>query len=196
MTETMRQGAAWSRRLGPATPLISLNLSARTLADPKLCGEVERALQESGAPPDRICLEITESALMDDIEHSLGVLRKLRDLGVKLAIDDFGTGYSSLTYVKQLPVDVLKIDGSFIDGLGRKTEDSAIVAAVVRLAATLHQTAVAEGVETGVQLDELRRLDCPMAQGFLLGRPAPVDELTLPGRLDIDALTTTASAQP
>jgi diguanylate cyclase (GGDEF)-like protein/PAS domain S-box-containing protein len=195
MTETMRQCAASASRLGAETPLFSLNLSARTLADPDLCGEVELALQETGAPAGRICLEITESALMDDIEHSLGVLRRLHELGVKLAIDDFGTGYSSLTYVKQLPVDVLKIDRSFVAGLGRKTEDSAIVAAVVRLAATLHQTAVAEGVETGEQLDELRRLDCPMAQGFLLGRPAPVDELVLPGRLDIDALTLTTSAR-
>ena len=133
---------------------------------------------------------------MDDIEHSLGVLRRLHELGVKLAIDDFGTGYSSLTYVKQLPVDVLKIDRSFVDGLGRKTEDSAIVAAVVRLAATLHQTAVAEGVETGLQLSELRRLDCPMAQGFLLGRPAPFDQISLPGRLDIDELTLTTATRP
>lgn len=185
----LQQCETWTRTLGDAAPTVSLNLSARTLARPDLVDQVATALATSSAPSDRICLEITESALMDDIDHSLGVLRKLHGLGVKLAIDDFGTGYSSLTYVKQLPVDFLKIDRSFIDGLGHKTEDSAIVAAVVRLAATLRQTAVAEGVETSLQLRELQRLDCPRAQGFLLGRPTSIDDLRFPDRLDIDRLS-------
>ena len=127
---------------------VSLNVSARTLASRQFPDRVAEALDATGAPPELVCLEITESALMDDVERSLETLGRLRDLGVTLAVDDFGTGYSSLTYLKRLPVDVLKIDGSFVDGLGREAEDSAIVAAIVTLAATLGQQAIAEGVET------------------------------------------------
>ncbi len=188
MVESMRQCSRWFDQMGMSAPIVSINVSARTLATTGLPGQVAAALRESEAPPELISLEITESALMDDIDHSLGVLRSLRDLGVNLAIDDFGTGYSSLNYVKQLPVDMLKIDRSFIEGLGHKTEDSAIVSAVVRLAATLRQTAVAEGVETATQLRELRRLDCPMAQGYLLGPAVPVEELTVPCSYDVDLL--------
>jgi EAL domain-containing protein (putative c-di-GMP-specific phosphodiesterase class I) len=126
---------------------------------------------------------------MDDVERSLETLGRLRDLGVTLAVDDFGTGYSSLTYLKRLPVDVLKIDGSFVDGLGREAEDSAIVAAIVTLAATLGQQAIAEGVETALQLGELQRLGCPLAQGFLFSRAVPADDLSGLRHIDLSTAT-------
>ncbi|HET8929569.1 MAG TPA: EAL domain-containing protein, partial [Acidimicrobiales bacterium] len=136
-----------------------------------------QTLAETGAPPERICLEITESALMHDLEHSIQVLRSLRDLGVGIAVDDFGTGYSSLSYLKRLPASVLKIDGSFIAGLGRDERDRAIVESVVNLASTLHQSAVAEGVETRTQVDVLTEMGCPMAQGYYFGRPVDASEI-------------------
>jgi EAL domain-containing protein (putative c-di-GMP-specific phosphodiesterase class I) len=160
-----------SSGLGDGPLSVSVNLSARQLAQIGLTDEVASALERSGLPPELLCLEITESAVMEDVELSIAVLRSLKNLGVRLSIDDFGTGYSSLSYLKRFPVDELKVDRSFIDGLGHEAHDSSIVSAVVGLAHNLGVKAVAEGVETSLQLAELIELGCDYAQGFLWFRP-------------------------
>jgi diguanylate cyclase (GGDEF)-like protein/PAS domain S-box-containing protein len=152
---------------------IAVNLSARQLAQPDLVQQVADALERTGAPAERIFLEITESVLM--AERSVDAMVALRALGVRLSIDDFGTGYSSLGYLRRFPVDTVKVDRSFVDGLGTETEDSAIVAAVVSLGHALGLTVVAEGVETERQLAELRALGCDRAQGFWFAPPQSAD---------------------
>ena len=159
---------------------LAVNLSGRQLGSPDLVEQVRGALVDTGIDPALLELEITESVLMDDVEMSNQTLGQLKDLGVRLVVDDFGTGYSSLSYLRQFPVDGLKVDRSFVDGLGRDPSDSAIVAAVVNLAHTLGLDAVADGVETADQLEELRTLGCDRAQGFHMSRPtdsAGIDRL-------------------
>nr|MDQ3757682.1 EAL domain-containing protein [Actinomycetota bacterium] len=171
------QLAAWRAAHPELEPLqVSVNLSAGQFADPHLVSMVAAALEESGLPSENLWLEITESVLMEEAEATVDTLRALRALGVRMSIDDFGTGYSSLSYLKRFPVDVLKIDRSFVDGLGVDPEDQAIVTAVVSLARALGLGVVAEGVETAEQLDEVRRLGCNSVQGFYLGRPQPADD--------------------
>jgi len=116
--------------------------------------------------------------MMDDIESATLMAQKLKDLGLSLAIDDFGTGYSSLSYLKRFPVDAVKVDRAFVDGLGTDPHDSALVQAVIALADALALEVTAEGVETEGQLTNLKRLKCPRAQGFYLARPMPADALT------------------
>ncbi len=177
LEQACRQAEVWRRSRGDDRFTISVNLSARQLARTELVSDVAGALSSTGLPPSMLCLEITESVLMDDVEMSLAAIRSLKALGIRLSIDDFGTGYSSLGYLKRLPVDAVKVDRSFVDGLGTDPEDSAIVAAVVNLGHTLGLTVVAEGVETGVQLDELVALGCDQAQGFLFSAAKPATEL-------------------
>jgi EAL domain-containing protein (putative c-di-GMP-specific phosphodiesterase class I) len=133
-------------------------------------------LHATGSDPASLWLEITENTLMRDAESAVHTLTELRSLGVRLAVDDFGTGYSSMSYLKRFPVQALKVDRTFVDGIGREPEDSAICTAVVSLAHALGLRAVAEGVETPEQLAELRTLGCELAQGYLFGRPAPAEE--------------------
>jgi EAL domain-containing protein (putative c-di-GMP-specific phosphodiesterase class I) len=154
-----------------STLQISVNLSARQLAQPSLAQEVAQVLQETGLPPHLLKLEITESVVMGDAEHSIATLRGLKDLGVHLAIDDFGTGYSSLSYLRRLPMSTLKIDRSFISNLGTDREDTEIVRAIVNLAHTLGLDVTAEGVETPAQLEQLRTLGCDWGQGYFFSRP-------------------------
>jgi EAL domain-containing protein (putative c-di-GMP-specific phosphodiesterase class I) len=146
---------------------------------------VDRALRESGLNPDRLWLEITESVLMEDPDAAVNALERLRALGVHLSVDDFGTGYSSLAYLRRFPVDALKVDRSFVAGLGRDPEDSAIVEAVVSMAHSLGLSVIAEGVETDGQLARLRDLGCELAQGFYFAAPVPssaLDRLTARAR--------------
>jgi EAL domain-containing protein (putative c-di-GMP-specific phosphodiesterase class I) len=150
---------------------VAVNLSSRQFEHPDLIGSVERALRASAIDPDRLYLEITEQVVMDDVLANLRTLERLKALGVTLAIDDFGTGYSSLSHLRHFPVDVLKVDGSFVNGLGTDSDDLAIVDAIVRLAHTLGLRAIAEGVETMEQLEMVRKLGCDLAQGFHLSRP-------------------------
>lgn len=152
-----------------------VNLSARQVAQPDLVPQVTAVVDDTGIDPAQLCLEITETTLMADAEVSMAVLGELRDLGVQLAVDDFGTGYSSLAYLKRFPVTVVKIDRSFVRGLGEDPDDTAIVGAIVSLARALNMDVTAEGVETELQLCELRRLGCRRVQGFLLARPEPPD---------------------
>ncbi|MEZ5145116.1 MAG: EAL domain-containing protein [Acidimicrobiales bacterium] len=174
LQEACRQAGAW--RTERAEPfMLRVNLSARQLVQPDLVDVVVGALRDASLEPSSLCLEITETALMADPAMALAVLTDLHGLGVHLAIDDFGTGYSSLAYLKRFPVDVLKIDRSFVDGLGEDPEDTAIVSAIISMSRALGLDVVAEGVETLRQLDELRSLGCDRAQGFLFARPVPAD---------------------
>jgi EAL domain-containing protein (putative c-di-GMP-specific phosphodiesterase class I) len=174
LEEACRQAAQWRDRGSELS--ISVNLSPRQLAEPGLTDDVARVLHLTGIDPEVLWLEITESTLMRDAETAVRTLGSLRALGVGLAVDDFGTGYSSMSYLKRFPVQALKVDRTFVDGLGRDPEDSAICTAVVTLAHALGLRAVAEGVETAEQLAELRTLGCELAQGYLFGRPAPAEE--------------------
>ncbi len=151
---------------------VSVNLSAVQMASPGLAADVRSAVAAAGIAPDRLCLEVTETALMDG-ELAAEVLRSLKEIGVLIAIDDFGTGYSSLTRLKQFPVDFLKIDRSFVMGLGRDPEDELIVAAVISLAHSMGIQVIAEGIETSGQLAMLADMGCESGQGFLWGRPMP-----------------------
>ncbi|MGH9282694.1 MAG: EAL domain-containing protein, partial [Acidimicrobiales bacterium] len=125
-----------------------------------------------------VCLEVTESTVMDDVDAAVDILGELKRLGLTISIDDFGTGYSSLAYLRRLPLDEVKIDRSFVDGLATDPEDTAIVAAVISLAHALDRDVVAEGVETEEQLQKLRALGCELAQGYLLARPMPPAAVT------------------
>ena len=172
--EATRQLAEWQAAdLLPGEFTMTVNLSLRQLDDARLVERVATALLQSKVDPSSLCLEITESALADEGEAPVRVLRQLRDLGVGLAIDDFGTGYSALSHLKRFPFDTLKIDRSFVDGLGRDSEDEAIVAAVVGVARALDLKVIAEGIETEEQLCALRSHGVTVGQGFLLGRPVP-----------------------
>jgi EAL domain-containing protein (putative c-di-GMP-specific phosphodiesterase class I) len=179
-----RQVRAWQERSGDDSLTISVNVAARQFEDPALIGTVQRSLRRSGLPPSSLKLEITESAIMADAEGAVTTLRALKALGVQVAIDDFGTGYSSLAYLKQFPVDILKIDRSFVDGLGRDPHDTAIVRSVVALAKTLELRLTAEGIETPEQRDQLAMLECEFGQGYLFSRPLTPDavESSLPER--------------
>ncbi len=156
---------------------MAVNLSARQLDQPNLAGMVGDVLAGTGLAPEHLTLEITETALMTNTEAAVTVLNALKKLGVMLAIDDFGTGFSSLAYLRELPLDVLKVDKSFVDGLGMSKDDEAIVGAVINLAHTLSLRVIAEGVETEDQLEVLRDLGCDYAQGFLFSRPVPEADL-------------------
>ncbi len=177
LEEACRQAGEWHRQRPDFKLMIRVNLSARQIAQPDLVDLVIAALDQGGIDSSSLCLEITETALMADPAAGLKVLQALRGLGVELAIDDFGTGYSSLSYLKRFPVDVLKIDRSFVDGLGDDPEDTAIVTAIISLGRALGLRVVAEGVETERQLAELRRLGCDRAQGFMFARPGPAARL-------------------
>ena len=163
-------GAARHGRDGP--PLgVSVNVSARQLQRPDFPELVARTVREAGVDPTTLCLEVAEIALLDDLEVTSEAIRALKDLGVRLAIDDFGTGGSSLTYLRQFPFDELKIDSSFIAGVGRSAADDAIVAATIDMAHALDMIVSAEGVETEEQRLRLVDLGCDRAQGYHRGAP-------------------------
>jgi diguanylate cyclase (GGDEF)-like protein len=177
LREACRQAKRFQDR-DPKWPRLtmSVNLSGGQLGQRDLVDLIGGALQAADLPSEDLQLEMTESVLMDDAPSTVKVLQALKDLGVRLSIDDFGTGYSSLAYLRRFPVDVLKIDRTFVDGLGKDLEDSAIVAAVVNLADTLGFATIAEGVETELQRDCLVGLGCARAQGFLFAKPATAAE--------------------
>ncbi len=157
--------------------LVEVNLSGRQIGDPDIVATVAEAINKSSMRPDQLVLEITESTLMDDPEAALSVLEDLKTLGVKLAVDDFGTGFSSLAYLHKFPIDVLKVDKSFVMEMGNRDEDTAIVRAVIDLGHTLGLEIVAEGVETSNQMEILQSLGCDMAQGYLFSHPLPASSL-------------------
>ncbi len=169
-----RQLAGWQARPGPgAHQMVTVNVSARQLGEASFPDRVRSALATSGVDPVSLGLELTETALMSDEEVSLSQLLEIEALGVKLYMDDFGTGYSSLTYLKRFPFHALKIDTSFIDGLGVDEQDTAIVDAIISLGRALRLGVVAEGVETEDHVERLLALGCQFGQGYLFGRPTP-----------------------
>jgi diguanylate cyclase (GGDEF)-like protein/PAS domain S-box-containing protein len=185
LEEATRQAVEWSELIG-APFSMAVNLSVRQFQAAELVDEIHDVVVQSSIIPSQLCLEITESLAHLDITRSIEILTGLRALGVRLAIDDFGTGYSSLSHLKQFPIDVVKLDGSFVQDLDRSTMDTAIVAAVVDLAKLTGITAIAEGVETSDQLERLAQMGCPVVQGYYLARPMTASELTrtLPEQFD------------
>jgi EAL domain-containing protein (putative c-di-GMP-specific phosphodiesterase class I) len=165
-----RQAAAWRSVVGDVKqPLVrvAVNASARQLCDVAFPDRVRRILVAASLPAEALTLEITETAVMDDLDISVKVLAELRQIGVKLSLDDFGTGYSSMTHLRRLPVNTLKIDCSFVAGLGSVTEDTAIVESIINLGHSFGLAVVGEGIETMWQLEHLVRLGCDDGQGFL-----------------------------
>jgi diguanylate cyclase (GGDEF)-like protein len=154
-----------------APPAVAVNLSARQLLDPRLVADITQILDAVGLDPTRLVLEITESALISDSTAVMRRLRQIRSIGVRLAVDDFGTGYSSLSYLHRFPVDIVKIDRSFVDGVVAGWQGRAFLQAIMRLTRTLSLTAVGEGVETREQLVALRAVGCQLGQGYLLAKP-------------------------
>jgi diguanylate cyclase (GGDEF)-like protein/PAS domain S-box-containing protein len=182
-----RQAVTWqaaqSRDQPPLT--MSVNLAPRQLAEPLLPDELGRILRRTGIDPGSVWLELTENALMNDAEASIAALQALRAHGVHLAIDDFGTGYSSLGHLKRFPVEMLKVDKTFVDGLGQESGDTTIVRAVVGLAHSLGLAAVAEGLETPLQLAELRTMGCDYAQGYFFGKPKAPETIGADPTMDL-----------
>jgi EAL domain-containing protein (putative c-di-GMP-specific phosphodiesterase class I) len=169
------QNVAWQRQGLPALR-IAVNLSPRQLADPGLLSDIATALDTSGMAPKLLELEITESMVMQNVERAMRVLTAIKRLGVILAIDDFGTGYSSMSLLKKFPIDVLKIDRSFVREITSNSEDKAIADAIIALGRVLNLTIVAEGVETAEQEAFLRAHNCDEVQGYLISKPVPADE--------------------
>ncbi len=178
LEEACRQAAAWKREFGQDAPgTMSVNLSARQLQDDTLVDQVADILERTGIQPDQVVLEITESAVMADAAAMTARLHELKMLGVKLAIDDFGTGYSSMSYLCSFPIDILKIDRSFVHGVSDEPQKMGIVRAIVELGHILELQTVAEGIELDTELQELRALDCDLGQGYWFARPLPVDQV-------------------
>lgn len=161
----------------PEHAKMAVNLSARQFSDPNLIHDLNESIQMTGCPVDVIELEITESTLMDHVESAIFTMRKIKQMGISIAIDDFGTGYSSLSYLKRFPIDVLKVDRSFVMDIPNDVSDMEITAAVIAMAHKLNLRVVAEGIETKEQIDFLRSNRCEYGQGYLIARPMPGNEL-------------------
>jgi diguanylate cyclase (GGDEF)-like protein len=187
LEEACRQAVAWDAEGVPPLQL-HVNLSAVQFQRDDLVETVAAVLDATGMAAERLTLEITESVVMQDVGAGIWAMTKLHQLGVRLALDDFGQGYSSLSYLKQFPLDIIKIDRSFVDGLVASNEDQAIVRSVVMLAREMHMTVTAEGVETAEQLDAVRRLGCDEAQGYFLSAPLPGIGVTAAASPDVAAL--------
>jgi diguanylate cyclase (GGDEF)-like protein len=178
LARACRQLRIWQARHGRGPQRIQVNLSAHELSNPDLVGAVRRCLADAGVAPAQLVLEVTETALLVDPHAASERFQQLRDAGVRIALDDFGTGYSSLSYLHALPVDILKIAKPFVDRLGAGGPESTFARTIIELARTLGLEVVAEGIETDAQLAALRELGCDTGQGFLLGRPGPLQAAT------------------
>jgi len=178
LKEACHQAREWQERYPSDPPLLmNVNLSARQLKRPDAVDTVERLLKETGLQPRCLSMDITETALIVAPENESTIaLKRLRELGVRISIDDFGTGYSSLAYLRRLPANILKVDKSFVDGLGKDVEDMALVQLIVDTAHTLGMHVVAEGVESAEQAKQLREMGCDMAQGYYFSEPLPPEE--------------------
>ena len=175
LRQACRDAATWPPHLK-----VAVNLSAAQFRNGDLSDIVARTLAETGLPPDRLELEITETVLLQKDAGNLAVLHQLKNLGVSIVLDDFGTGYSSLSYLKMFPFDKIKIDRSFVEELASRADCAAIVGAVISLGRSLDIDTVAEGVETAEQIALLRAAGCREAQGYFFSRPVPFAELVFP----------------
>jgi diguanylate cyclase (GGDEF)-like protein/PAS domain S-box-containing protein len=172
LREACSQTAAWQKRFPNDQHLtVSVNLSGKQFRQPELVDRIREILEDSSLEPSRLCLEITESMIMEEAESAVGKMRQLRDVGVELHIDDFGTGYSSLSYLHRLPMHTVKIDRSFVRRMSTRNSKSQIVGTIVTLARNLGMRVAAEGLETADQLAKLRQLECEYGQGFFFSRP-------------------------
>ena len=169
----MEQIAEWERRRDVPTVPISINISGRHLASPDFVATIVGPLIDSGITPDRLIVEVTESALLDDIETAAAKLERIREYGVRVAIDDFGTGFTSLAHLRNLPIDILKIDKSFTND-----EDAmSLVQLIIDSGHLLGASVTAEGIETQTQADRILAMGADSLQGYFFGRPAPANEL-------------------
>jgi diguanylate cyclase (GGDEF)-like protein/PAS domain S-box-containing protein len=176
LIESCTQAAKWQREFGCEKPLdITVNISSRQFLEDDLIEAVHFALEASGLDPGNLILEITEGTMLRNTETTINKLKELRSLGVRLAIDDFGTGYSSLSYLHRFPIDVLKIDRSFIEKINEGHEGAAMARAIISMSETLHLDTIAEGIETHEQIATLKDLGCEMGQGYLFARPLDKD---------------------
>ncbi|NIL19928.1 EAL domain-containing protein [Pseudomonas sp. AN3A02] len=174
ISEACRQLKTWHQNK-VRVPKVSVNISARQFSDGQLGERIATILKDTGLPPACLELELTESILMREVNEAMQILASLKNLGLSIAVDDFGTGYSSLNYLKQFPIDVLKIDRTFVDGLPSGEQDAQIARAIIAMAHSLNLAVIAEGVETHEQLDFLREHGCDEVQGYLFGRPMPAN---------------------
>ena len=175
MREACRQMMEWQSR-DIEISRVTVNVSARQLQQEDFVSRVSRILDETGVSPKLVQLEITEGAVLKNVEHAIAMLKELREMGMGIALDDFGTGYSSLTYLKRFPVDAVKIDRSFVRDLDHDANDATIVSTVIAMAANLGLRVIAEGVETPQQLEFLRARRCAEYQGYLFSKPLPPEE--------------------
>jgi EAL domain-containing protein (putative c-di-GMP-specific phosphodiesterase class I) len=179
LEEACHRTKGWQESHPGSAPLaVIVNFSAAQLRDPGCVGDIEQVLQRSGLWPGALGLDVTESAFIDTLEGNAGALSLIKGMGVRISIDDFGTGYSSLSYLKRLPADAIKIDKSFVGGLGKHPDDTAIVRMTVELAHTLGMEVIAEGVERRAQAEILRGMGCDLAQGFLFSEPLPLEKIS------------------
>lgn len=176
--EACRQVQQWrTQYLNDLDVAVTVNISIRQFVQAELVELVSRALENSGLPPNALILEITESFMMQDTESTIAKLHELKKLGVRLAIDDFGTGYSSLSYLQRFPIDILKIDKSFIDKLGQGREGNAVARAIIMMGDSLNLKTIAEGIEHPEQINELQLLGCESGQGFHFAKPLSVGDM-------------------
>jgi EAL domain-containing protein (putative c-di-GMP-specific phosphodiesterase class I) len=172
-----QKGARLQWIVGPQAPTISVNLSSRQLQEPTLVADTMQVLSETGFAPERLLLEVTETAMISDFDLALSRLHDLRESKIRVAVDDFGSGYSSLNYIRRLPIDVLKIDRAFIAEIAESPEVVALTKTILDLARIIDVVPVAEGIETTEQLAILRRLGCARGQGYLFMAPVHSDEI-------------------
>jgi diguanylate cyclase (GGDEF)-like protein len=172
-----QQAREWRAQWGDRAPTVSVNLSVRQIHETDLLHDVAQVLHESAIPPHALSLEVTEGMMLEGTGETLSTMQRLKELGVRLVIDDFGTGYAGLSYLKRIPADDLKIDQSFVRGLDHDAGDRAIVEAINNLAHNLSMRVVAEGIETGNQLQQLQMIGCDVGQGYYFSRPVPAAQL-------------------
>jgi diguanylate cyclase (GGDEF)-like protein/PAS domain S-box-containing protein len=191
LREACKQGAEWHQTLSESDRAdfkLAVNLSGRQIGSPALIGTIKDALTVSGLDPSTLVLEMTESVMITSTPDTVELLRQLKRLGIQLAIDDFGTGYSSLSYLSRFPVDLLKVDRSFVEKIASDSHSAELVQTIVQLGRSLGLQTVAEGIETSEQLGALRRIGCEFGQGFLFSRPVPAEEITAMMRTNLPPL--------
>jgi len=177
LEEACRQLRAWDATWPAARLTMSVNVSARQLAEPDFVADVATLVHDHAFAPGRLILELTEGVLLRDTDATLTTLRDLKQTGVRLAIDDFGTGYSSLSYLRQFPIDMIKIDRSFVASMSNGPDETALMQSILKLSDTLHLETIAEGIEDAGQLAQLRTLGADLGQGFLFAKPLAPDDI-------------------